>query len=62
MISKIIVFIYLSFNLINTSVGQQCDTSGLRRFDTNFAKLLTLGSSGRQFPENKQDQLKKYCK
>ncbi|XP_054155321.1 uncharacterized protein LOC128953825, partial [Oppia nitens] len=38
----------------------ECNSDGLRRFDTNVAKLMGLGNSGRKFPEN-NDELKKFC-
>ena len=56
-----VLFLTLFLCLISYSAGQQCDANGLKRFDSTFAKLLTLGASGRSFPENKQEELKKYC-
>ena len=61
MILYSVLFIALSSCYLTYSSGQECDVNGVRRFDAVFAKLLTLGGSGRSFPENKQDQLKKYC-
>lgn len=40
----------------------QCDENGLRRFDANVARLVTIGNSGRKFPENKDKELKVFCK
>ena len=56
-----VLFLTILSYSVNYSAGQQCDANGLKRFDATFAKLLTLGGSGRLFPENKQDQLKKFC-
>ena len=58
-ITLLLVFIMLTMS--GMSSGQQCDAKHFREFDNNVAKLLTIGNSGRKFPEN-VDQLPKYCK
>ena len=38
--------------------GQQCNDKGMRQFDANMARLLTIGNSGRKFPVSKGAPLK----
>ncbi len=47
--------------LVQTSNQQQCTAGGLRKVDATLAKLVTIGNSGRKFPENKENDLKVYC-
>jgi len=55
-------FILLVINiLVQKSFQQQCDAGGIRKVDTTVAKLITIGNSGRNFPENKGKDLKKFC-
>ncbi|CAG2175465.1 unnamed protein product, partial [Oppiella nova] len=39
----------------------QCNASGLKRLDELVAKFVTIGNSGRKFPESKGQALQKYC-
>jgi hypothetical protein len=47
--------------LVQTSNQQQCTAGGFRKMDATVAKLVTIGNSGRKFPENKGNDLKVYC-
>jgi hypothetical protein len=47
--------------LVQTSNQQQCTAGGLRKMDATVAKLITIGNSGRKFPENKGNDLKVFC-
>jgi hypothetical protein len=47
--------------LVQTSNQQQCTAGGLRKLDATTAKLITIGNSGRKFPENKGNDLKVFC-
>lgn len=38
----------------------ECDEDGQEKFDSDMAKLVTLGPYGRKYPENYR-QLKSYC-
>ncbi len=40
---------------------QECSDSAARKIDGVMAKLLTIGNSGRRFPESKGEDLKTYC-
>ncbi len=48
--------------LVQTSNQQQCNAGGLRKLDATTAKLITIGNSGRKFPENKGNDLNVFCK
>ncbi|CAG2105648.1 unnamed protein product [Medioppia subpectinata] len=39
----------------------KCETGWLKRFDSNVARLLTVGNSGRKFPEQRGSELEKFC-
>jgi len=55
-------FILLVINiLVQKSFQQQCDAGGMRKLDAIVAKLVTIGNSGRTFPENKGKDLKRFC-
>lgn len=56
--SLIVVIINI---LVQESIGQQCTAGGERKMDATVAKLITIGNSGRKFPENKNEDLKTYC-
>jgi hypothetical protein len=47
--------------LIDKSSQQECSDSVARKIDGVMAKLLTIGNSGRKFPESKGEDLKIYC-
>lgn len=38
----------------------ECDEDGQDKFDSDMAKLVTIGPYGRKYPENNR-QLKSYC-
>lgn len=56
---KSLLLVVLGLSL--TSGQLPCGPASDRRIDEITAKLLTIGNSGRKFPENKE-QLPKYCK
>ncbi|CAG2166862.1 unnamed protein product [Oppiella nova] len=39
----------------------QCSANGMKRLDEIVAKFVTIGNSGRKFPESKGQVLQKYC-
>jgi len=41
--------------------GQDCTPKGMRRFDSQVSRLMTIANSGRKFPENKGKDLKAWC-
>ncbi|CAG2108300.1 unnamed protein product [Medioppia subpectinata] len=47
--------------LINYAHAQTCNAKTLRKVDLSVARIITIGNSGRQFPEQKGTELKKYC-
>ncbi|CAG2172557.1 unnamed protein product [Oppiella nova] len=47
--------------VIGVSYAADCDVNEARRIDGAMARLLTIGNSGRSFPESKGDDLKQYC-
>ncbi len=47
--------------MIDKSSQQECSESATRKIDGVMAKLLTIGNSGRKFPESKGEKLKEYC-
>jgi hypothetical protein len=55
------IFTILITILVQTSNQQQCTAGGLKKIDATIAKLITIGNSGRKFPENKGNELKVYC-
>jgi hypothetical protein len=57
----LIIFTILITILVQTSNQQQCTAGGLKKMDATIAKLITIGNSGRKFPENKGNELKVYC-
>ena len=58
MIAKyLIVVVILPVSLV---ICDNCDDASARKLDNIVAKVVTLGNSGRKFPENKPE-LKKYC-
>ncbi len=60
-VSEIFLFAFLTITLINKPIQQECSDSGARKIDGVMAKLLTIGNSGRKFPESKGEDLKIYC-
>ena len=61
---KVFVFCFvliLNFNVKNVH-GQTCNAAGQRKMDGMVAKLITIGNSGRKFPEDKGKELKTYCR
>jgi hypothetical protein len=59
---EIFLFAFLTITLIEKSMQQECSDSAARKIDGVMAKLLTIGNSGRRFPESKGEDLKIYCK
>jgi hypothetical protein len=55
------IFTILITILVQTSNQQQCTAGGLKKIDATIAKLITIGNSGRKFPENKGNDHKVYC-
>jgi hypothetical protein len=55
------IFTILITVLVQTSNQQQCTARSLKKVDATIAKLITIGSSGRKFPENKGNDHKVYC-
>ncbi len=55
------IFTILITILVQTSNQQQCTARGLMKMDATIAKFVTIGNSGRKFPENKGKDLKVYC-
>ena len=61
----------LSFGLIlvlqnklgHNVLGQrsQCSFNDMKQFDELVAKFVTIGNSGRKFPESKGPDVEKYC-
>ncbi|CAG2103781.1 unnamed protein product [Medioppia subpectinata] len=47
--------------LIRHSSQADCDVNESRKMDGAMARLLTIGNSGRHFPESKGHDLKQYC-
>jgi len=45
----------------NSLQKEECTESNARKIDGIVAKLLTIGNSGRKFPESTGEDLKKYC-
>jgi hypothetical protein len=58
---KVYLFTILTIILIDKSSQQECSESATRKIDGVMAKLLTIGNSGRKFPESKGEKLKEYC-
>jgi hypothetical protein len=57
-----ILLILLISSMVSISSQQKCDMNALRHIDNTVAKIITVGNSGRKFPEKKDNELKKYCK
>ncbi|CAG2103782.1 unnamed protein product [Medioppia subpectinata] len=58
----LILFVILASTfLINYAHAQTCNAKTLRKVDLSVARIITIGNSGRQFPEQKGTELKKYC-
>ena len=55
------LLVFVLANLWQLSSQQECDMNEARKIDSVMAKLLTIGNSGRQFPEAKGKPLKDYC-
>lgn len=58
---KVFLFTFFMIILIDKSSQQECSDSVARKIDGVMAKLLTIGNSGRKFPESKGEDLKTYC-
>ena len=58
-----VIFVYYVLAIILCSYvrANDCNSAGLRKYDSNIAKLMTIGNSGRKFPENMGSEVKKYC-
>lgn len=58
---KLSLIILIIDILVQLTFEQQCTSGGQRKTDATVAKLITIGNSGRKFPESKGPDLKVYC-
>ncbi len=57
----LVIFILLLVHVVLILSAELCAPGGLKKFDSNIAKLITIGNSGRRFPDSRGSELKKYC-
>ena len=58
---KYCLAIIITLCIIHVTTGQDCSPKGMRRFDQQVARLMTIANSGRKFPESKGRELKGWC-
>ncbi|CAG2106144.1 unnamed protein product [Medioppia subpectinata] len=59
--SRKLVLTLLTTTSIIYGLPGKCEKGWLKRFDAKVARLITIGNSGRKFPERRGSDLKKYC-
>jgi hypothetical protein len=47
---------------IGLSTSQNCNENESNNYDSNWAKIISIGNNGRKFPVNNGEELTKYCR